>query len=416
MVQSGNASKRNIVVIGGSYGGLSIAHHVLKHTLPSLPEKALYDVVLISASSQVMCRPACPRAMISDSMFNQEKLFVNIPEQFKQYPANSFKFVHGTATDLDIDQRSISIQLRDGTLETINYYALVIGTGASSTSPLLGLNGDVTELQSHWAAFRKALPQAKSIVIGGGGPSGIETAGELGEYLNGRAGWFSSKLPNPKVTITVVSAGPKILPQLRNKIAQKAENFLAQIGVTVIQNTKIQSVIPEHAGTSNADLASPAKIILSDGKTLSADIYIPAYGTKPNTSFVPSVLLASDGRIKTNPKTLRVEDGGPRVYVIGDVSSASRPAVHMILEQVPVLGSNLKRDLLLESSAYKDAPAQDSEFIEDRRETQLVPIGKSNGVGAMMGYELPSFIVWLIKGRDYWLWTTGRLWSGKQWG
>ena len=87
----------------------------------------------------------------------------------------------------------------------------------------------------------------------------------------------------------------------------------------------------------------------------------------------------------------------------------------MILEQVPVLGSNIKRDLLLESSANAHAPTQDSEFKEDTRETQLVPIGKNKGVGAMMGYEIPSFVVWMIKGRDYWLWTTGRLWSGKQW-
>ena len=33
---------------------------------------------------------------------------------------------------------------------------------------------------------------------------------------------------------------------------------------------------------------------------------------------------------------------------------------------------------------------------------------------AAMGWRIPSFLVWLIKGRDYWLWTTGDLWSGKQ--
>lgn len=32
-----------------------------------------------------------------------------------------------------------------------------------------------------------------------------------------------------------------------------------------------------------------------------------------------------------------------------------------------------------------------------------------------MGYKVPGFLVWLIKGREYWLWTTGNLWSGKQW-
>ena len=62
-----------------------------------------------------------------------------------------------------------------------------------------------------------------------------------------------------------------------------------------------------------------------------------------------------------------------------------------------------------------EATTEDRLFREDMRETQMVPIGKSKGVGAAMGYALPSFMIWLIKGRDYWLWTTGRLWSGKQW-
>ena len=54
-------------------------------------------------------------------------------------------------------------------------------------------------------------------------------------------------------------------------------------------------------------------------------------------------------------------------------------------------------------------------FKEDTRETQMVPIGKSKEFRAVIGYVLPSFMVWAIKGRDYWLWTTGGLWSGKQW-
>lgn len=47
---------------------------------------------------------------------------------------------------------------------------------------------------------------------------------------------------------------------------------------------------------------------------------------------------------------------------------------------------------------------RDSIFKEDLSETQLVPTGKSKGVGAAMGYALPCFMAWLIKGKDYWLW------------
>lgn len=82
---------------------------------------------------------------------------------------------------------------------------------------------------------------------------------------------------------------------------------------------------------------------------------------------------------------------------------------------MPVLCANVKRDLLLVSEAPELAAAEDCVFKEDTRETQMVPIRQSKGVGAAKGYMLPSLMVWLMKGRDYWLWTTGGLWNGNQW-
>jgi apoptosis-inducing factor 2 len=407
------ASQKKIVILGGSYGGVSTAHYLLKHVVPHLPDKASYQVIIVSASSQAMCRPACPRALISDDMFPQEKLFVNIPKAFEQYPKGSFCFIHGTATELDHTNRTVSISLAVGNTEKIDFYALVIATGASTPSPLLGLNRDDEFLRTNWTAFRKALPTAKSIVIAGGGPAGIETAGELGEFLNGHAGWFSSKLVNPKVTITVVSADSKILPALRPAIAKKAEEYLAQVGVTVVKNARVKTVTPHSAGTDS--VTTKATLTLEDGKTLDADLYIPATGTRPNTGFIHEALLTAGGRVDTNASTLRVDKAGPRVYAVGDAASYARPAIHLILNAIPVLCANIKRDLLLASGKDESSVGGDRVFKEDTRETQVVPIGKRKGVGAVMGYQLPSFMVWLIKGRDYWLWTTGDLWSGKQW-
>ncbi|KAF2184219.1 FAD/NAD(P)-binding domain-containing protein [Zopfia rhizophila CBS 207.26] len=406
------APQKKIVILGGSYGGVSTAHYILKHVVPNLPEKASYQVIIVSASSQAMCRPACPRALISDDMFQQEKLFVSIPKVFEQYPRDSFHFIHGTATELDHTNQAISITLSDRSTENIDFFALIIATGASTHSPLLGLNGDDEFLRTNWIAFRKALSTAKSIVIAGGGPTGIETAGELGEFINGRAGWFSSKLENPKVPITVVSTS-KILPDLRPAIAQKAEEYLAKVGVTVMKNARIMAIEPQGAGTDS--VATKATLTLENGNTLDADLYIPATGTRPNTGFIHEALLTADGRVDTNASTLRVDKAGPRVYAVGDAASYARPAVHLILSAIPVLCANIKRDLLLAAGKDESSVGEDRVFKEDTRETQMVPIGKSKGVGAAMGYQLPSFLVWLIKGRDYWLWTTGGLWSGKQW-
>lgn len=407
-------SQKNIVILGGSYGGTSTAHYLLKHAVPQLPNPASYQVVIVSPSMQAMCRPACPRAMISDDNFAQEKLFVNVPDQYTQYPAGSFRFVHGAATQLDHTNRSVAVGLVDGSTENIDYHALVIATGASTTSPLLGLNRDGEFLRANWAAFRKALPTAKSIIIAGGGPAGIETAGELGEHLNGRAGWLSSTPAKPKVPITVVTADSRVLSAvLRPAISEKAEAFLAAVGVTVVKNTRVTAVAPHGAGTDS--VATKTTVTLDNGETMAADLYIPATGFTPNTSFIHESLLTADGRVDTNASTLRVDKAGPLVYAVGDAASAARPGVYAILTAIPGLCANIKHDLLVASGADRDSVGADRVIKADMRETQLVPIGKSKGVGALNGYQLPSFLVWVIKGRDYWLWTTTDLWNGKSW-
>ncbi|KAK8043474.1 FAD/NAD(P)-binding domain-containing protein [Apiospora rasikravindrae] len=412
--------EKNIVVLGGSYGGISAAHSILKHTFPHLPNKETYQVVMISAASQAMCRPGCPRALISDDLLDQSRFFVDIQPQFEQYPKDSFRFIQGTAVELDHESRTVTYRAAAGQAENISFYALVIATGSSTPSPMFSLNKDEEALRASWTAFRQALPTTKSIIVAGGGPTAVEVAGELGEFLNGRAGYFSNKLANPKVSITLVTSSTKLLPVLRPSLADKAEAMLAKLGVTVVKNTRVASVSPTGSGSEAAVLATPTTVTLENGETLAADIYIPAFGVTYNTGFVADrdrgLLLTPEGRIHTCAATLRVEKAGPRVYAVGDVASAARPAVHNILAEIPVLSANLKRDLLADAGVTGAVAAgEDRVFKEDTKETQLVPIGQGKGVGAGGGFALPSFMVWLIKGRDYWLWTMGNLWNGKQW-
>ncbi|ETS78152.1 hypothetical protein PFICI_10214 [Pestalotiopsis fici W106-1] len=420
-------SRKNILILGGSYAGMSVAHYALRHIVPKLPEPDEYQVVLVSIGAEVMCRPACPRAMISDEFFAQEKLFVNIPKQFEQYPKGSFRFVQGAATKLNHEKRTVSVKLagEEGPTKTISFHSLIIATGAAASSPLIGSNGDQDRLRSSWREFRRALPTARHIVVAGGGPTGVETAGELGEYLNGRAWFFNSKLADPDVKITLLTSSSKLLPVLRPSIALKAEKLLAQVGVTVVKDAPVVKVSSSAAATSGTGensssgeetasfSAGKVTVALKDGTSMEADLYIPAFGTTPNTAFVDGSLLAADGRVQTNAATLRVDKAGPRVYAVGDASTYARAAVHHILGAVPVLGANMRRDLL--AAVGRSDNSIDREFKEEKREMQMVPIGRSKGVGAVFGWRMPSFMVWLIKGRDYFLWTTPALWNGTHW-
>ncbi len=400
---------QNIVLLGGSVGAIGSAHYLLRHVVKHLPN---YKVIIVSPNAQFLWRPACPRATVSKTFTNDSRLFVSISDILKQYPKDKVQIIQATATDVNTTERAVTIQVPSGDDQKVLFDALIVATGASTASPLLGLTGDENSLRQAWKTFQEALPNAKNIVIAGGGPAGIETAGELGEMLNGRKGWFGSS--EPQVKITVVTAGSQILPHLRASIAETAERYLADVGVEVVKDTRVQSVSPEDAGTES-NLTTQATIYLSSGSSLSADLYIPAMGTKPNTSFINGSLLAQDGRIKVDPVTLRVEGGGPRIYAVGDASTYARPTIHSMFDAIPVLCTNMKHDLLAASGKESELNQSDRKFTEDIREAQFVPIGSQRGVGALMGWRLPSWVVSWAKGKNYLLWATSGIVTGKQW-
>ncbi|KAK3616790.1 hypothetical protein LTR56_025721 [Elasticomyces elasticus] len=403
--------QRNIVILGASYAGLGAAHSILKHILPSLPSDgpASYKVILVNSSSKWFVRHASPRAAASEQLIPYDKLFLDIEPGFKQYGLN-FEFIEGKASAWDPTDRDVSIVTAGGEQVEVRYHALVLATGSKTYSPLFSATEDGhQQTRSELDAIHAKLTSpVNHMVIVGGGPTAVETAGELGEYLNGAAGWFASRPSSPKASITVITNSSQLLPQLRRTIGQQAERFLNRVGVDVRYETKVSS--------SHSEPNGKTVVVLHDGEEIETDIYIPAMGIQPLSSYVPAELKNEAGYIKQNIGTLRVDAAGARVYAIGDVGEASHNSIMDIIDQIPVLTTNIRRDLL---AAHKDirakADSKDRVFQVNTTETQLVPVGRSKGVGAILGYRLPSFLVWLIKGRDFMLSGAGDMLDGKKW-
>ncbi|KAK5679644.1 hypothetical protein LTR17_027590 [Elasticomyces elasticus] len=402
--------QRNIVILGASYAGLGAAHSILKHILPRLPSdgSASYKVILVNSSSKWFVRHASPRAAASEVLIPHGKIFLDIEPGFKQYGLN-FEFIEGKASAWDPTERNVSIVTAGGERVELRYHALVLATGSKTYSPLFSASSDGHEqTRAELDAIHAKLASANNIVIVGGGPTAVETAGELGEFLNGAAGWFASRPSNPKASITVITNASKLLPQLRTSIGQQAERFLNRVGVDVRYETKVSESRSESNGKT--------VVVLHDGEEIETDIYIPAMGIQPLSAYVPAELKNEAGYIKQNIGTLRVDAAGARVYAIGDVGEASHNSIMDIIDQTPVLTTNIRRDLL---AAHKDvranADSKDRVFKVNKTETQLVPIGRSKGVGAILGYRVPSFFVWLIKGRDFMLSGAADMIDGKKW-
>ncbi|GAB7348131.1 hypothetical protein MBLNU459_g6148t1 [Dothideomycetes sp. NU459] len=391
---------RNIVVLGASYSGLGAAHYFLKHVYPSLAklDGEKYHVYLVNPSTHFYHRVAAPRATVSSELMPNSKTFHDIAAGFKQYDPSTFTFLQGKATSMDTAQRTVTIQrmgASGGSEQTLPYHALILATGTRTHAPALSLQGGLHEdTLKALSDMHKKLQSATSIVVAGGGPAGVETAGEIGEYLNGAAGWFAKKPSNPKATVTLISGAEKLLPILGPAFSKQADIFLARVGVDVVYKVQV---------TGTEQLADGrTKVILDNGKEMECDIYVPAVGVIPMTEYVPKELLTEKGYVKVNDNSLRVDEAGPRVYAIGDVGSYTRGGIMDIYEAIPVLLTNIKRDLL---AAHKDPNAKptgaDRKYKKNTSETQVVPVGQNKGVGAFNGNKLPSIVCWLVKGRDY---------------
>jgi NADH dehydrogenase FAD-containing subunit len=396
---------KNIVVIGASYSGLLVAHSVAQHIIPKFPGHRL---IIINPSPDFYHIVCGPRLAIDGKSLPNEKAFLNLAEAFKQYPDSAYDLIQGTVTGVDTTARSLEYTTAKGTTESLAYHALVIASGGKTPSPLFTSNPSTDDTRAALDAFRRALPHATSIVIAGGGPVAVETAAEMAEFLNGSGGWFSSRPSNPKATITVITSATRLLPGLRDDVAQQAERYLNRVGADVLYGTTVKSTTPADAGRSVATLTPPdksgrIKVHLSSGAVLDADLYLPAYGIRPSAPFLPASLRAASGAVITNPATLRVDAAGPRVYALGEASSASSGGIRAVLDMAPVVVKNLARDLRAAEEG-KDGlleTGEDAVYVEEKRVSQFVPVGRSKGVGQMFGWWVPSFFVWALKGRDF---------------
>ena len=394
--------QRNIVVLGASAAGLQSTHYIMKHILPALKKSktdAKYHVYLLNPTSDWWFRIASPRVAASTTRMSSEQILFDIPSGLKQYSSADITFIEASATGLSEATRSVTYRRAGASSEeTLAYHALVVATGSRTYHPAFSMGSDVRTTLDSIKLTNEKVNTAKDIVIVGGGPTAVEFAGEVAEHRNGKPGWFSKV--NKKTNITLITSGDKLLPALRPAVAKQAETKLRSLGVEVLYKQRV--VGTEASGDRTV-------VTLAKGDRIEADLYVPAHGVEPNSSFLPAHLLDEKKYLKVNAKTLRVDAAGPRVYALGDVASNSRNSAVDIMSGLPVLAVNIKRDLLSYNAALPDAKprGKDREYVPDVREMQLVPIGNGGGVGAVMGWKVPGFFVWLIKGRDFMLGMSG---------
>ncbi|KAF2403072.1 FAD/NAD(P)-binding domain-containing protein [Trichodelitschia bisporula] len=415
----------NIVILGASFAGLSAAHGFLRKTIDDLGitrTAPKYRVVLVSPSTYLYWNIGAPRAIVSSTLIPHSTSFIPILDAFRSYPANRFGFIHGSATAVDFSNRNVTVAIESpptsptqlnnrwshATIEsggsntptqTIPFHALIVATGTSAESPLLSLHGPHEKTVAALDAFHAGLKEASSVIVAGGGPSGVECAGQLATFLRNRT---TDPQSPPPLNIVLVSGNERLLPRLPPAIGAAAEAKLKKLGVHVMHHVRLLSAQELPSGVT--------RCVFSDDLSITCDLFIAATGVWPNTSFLPPRVLDASGYVQADPEYLRVSGAGDRVYAVGDCAAYSKNTILDVYESIPTLLHNLRNDLweyeLKVQNPYGGAEAklealQDVAYSRNEAITQLVPITRFGGVGMLFGIQLPSFLVWLMKGRNY---------------
>jgi NADH dehydrogenase FAD-containing subunit len=214
--------------------------------------------------------------------------------------------------------------------------------------------------------IQEQVKAAKTIVVGGAGPTGVETAAELGfEYGKAKE-------------ITLVTAGNELLvDSMPTNIAQGAENTIKKMHVNVVKGVKVLSSTPTADGKT--------ELSLDNGENMIVDLYLPTIGVIPNTEYVPKNLLDDKGQVVVD-EFLRVK-ATEDIWAAGDLTSLDFAQIVYTEKQATAAAKNL--DLVLkgkEPVAYKSGGGR----------IMALALGRSKATGRSGDMKIPSLVIWWL--------------------
>ncbi|KAI1178250.1 hypothetical protein F4777DRAFT_539018 [Nemania sp. FL0916] len=411
-----------IVILGGNFGGLGVAHFLLRHSIPSLQaldKNARFHITLVSPNSKAYFKVGSPRTLVQPQLLPEAKLWKPLSEAFAQYSSEQITVIQALAIKILPDERTVTIMFKSPSPDQVDersipYDALFIATGTSAENPIWTLHEDETMTSRIFAQLHKALPSAKTILIGGGGPVGVETAGEIASV-------------HRDAEITLLSGGERLLPRVKSAVGARAEEQLKQLGVKVVHGVEVI-----HGGRAPGS-ESASQVSLSDDTSRTVDVYIDATGGAANSHFVPEEWLGELGpgrdqaahRVKTRDAYFRVADG---VYAVGDIVSGSGSTLFELDAMVPTACSAFVVDVakklntepatsggLLGMFFRGGASVPVEKEFKPLRNTIIVPIGPDGGVGLVMGWQVPSWFVRVAKSKTFLIDMFDTVVSGSKW-
>ncbi|HEY2296779.1 MAG TPA: NAD(P)/FAD-dependent oxidoreductase [Jatrophihabitans sp.] len=383
-----NPTKAQIVVAGAGYAGLHVALRLSAKTRKNLAA----EVTLVDRHDYHQLVTELPR--VAGGARDADA--VRIP--YRDLLANHVRFVQTEIKQFDVDGRRLVTDAGP-----IDWTRLVMALGSRPNDFAIPGLADRTQslytsddAEKVWETIGKAFDAAAdttdaarqrrlaTVVIGGGGATGVELAGELAEMLPELA--KRHHLPSDLPTVNLVEAGPTILAGSSPGLIKKANKILSDVGVRVCTNAAIVAATEEG-------------LRLKDGQLIEGGVFVWAGGIKAPELVADSGLPTGyNGRLKVD-QYLRVLDH-TEIYVAGDLASVVDPRTGRVLPPLAQIalaeGETVARNLNAELNGQPLKPFtfHDRGFV--------VSIGTKRGVAAVAGVSSGGRAAHLLKDAIEW--------------
>ncbi|NYH51016.1 MULTISPECIES: NAD(P)/FAD-dependent oxidoreductase [Nocardiopsis] len=304
-------SRPRIVVVGAGFGGL----HTLRHLERRIPAGAA-DIALVAPHDYMLYSPLLPQ--VASGLLTPQSVAMSVHRLTKQT-----RLVPGHAIGVDTQDRVIVVRRPTGELAPIRYDRLVLAPGGVTRAfDIPGLSehaygaktlAEAVLLRDHVLSQLELANDSRDpaereercrFVVVGGSYTGVETAASLMRLCEEAA----KRYPDLRSVIRwhLVDIAPKVLPELGDRLGNKALDLLRSMGIEVKLKVSVREVTAD-------------KVVLTDGRALPCRTLIWTAGVSPSPLMETLDKPTQKGRLEVDPE-LRVP-GLDDVFAIGDAAA-----------------------------------------------------------------------------------------------
>ena len=386
-------TKKRVVVLGGGFAGLECIRRLESYFMRQVD----IEIVLVSEDNFLLFTPMLPqvasgmietrhiimpiRALIEKTIFYEDRVR-NIDPFGKIVTLSGTSEKRGISLHYDFLVISLGSQTNFFGLTNVEEHAYTMKT-LNDAMILRNRIIDMLEQAENETnpILRKSL---LTFVVVGAGFAGIETAGELIDFVLDARKYYPH-ISKQDIRVVVLEALSSILPGFSEKLAKFAYEKLIQRGIDIRLNTAVTSFDGTEVLVKSLENRENKNIEAIQTKTL-----VWTAGVTPVDTIKNSIFKTEKGKIIVN-ELLEIPDF-PGVFAIGDCCQTIDPITKKPYAPTAQLAEAHAK--IAAHNLYALIRNKQKKNFEYKSKGQMAIIGKRSGIASVFGMNIHGFLAW----------------------